>query len=292
MDAKKIKLGIPKGSLQHSTLKIFKRAGFNVEIPERSYIVKIDDSEIECFLLRPQEIPKYIEEGRLDAGISGEDWIQESRAKVVEVSDLKYAKQKMKKIRWVLAASQKSKIKTLKDLNGKTISTEVVNLARDYLKSKKIKAKVVFSWGATEVKPPKFSDAVIDLTETGISLKVHNLKILDTVFESSTIFIANKKAMQNRWKKEKIEELGLLLDGAVEGEEMVGFFMNVHQQILKKVIKALPTMKKPTVTRMPATDWYDVFAAAPKEEVRDLMPRLKKMGCEGIVEFPLNKAVL
>ena len=291
MDAKKIKLGIPKGSLQEATLKMFKRAGFDMEIPERSYIVKVDDREIECFLLRPQEIPKYIEEGKLDAGISGEDWVKESRAKVFEVSDLKYAKQKIKKIKWVLAVSKNSGIKTIKDLNGKTISSEVVNLAKDYLKKNKVKAKVVFSWGATEVKPPLFTDAVIDLTETGASLKVHNLKIIDTVFESSTMFIANKKAMLDPWKKEKIEELNLLLKGAIDSEEAAGIFLNVPQNILDKVLKCLPTLKKTTVTRIPATDFYDVFATASREEIRNLIPKLKKMGCEGIVEFPLNKMI-
>lgn len=291
MENKIIKLGIPKGSLQESTLRIFKRAGFNIEVPERSYILKIDDPEIECFMLRPQEIPKYIEEGKLDVGISGEDWIKESRAKVVEVSDLKYAKQKIKKTRWVLAVSKDSGINSVKDLAGKTISTELVNLAKDYLKKNKVKATVKFSWGATEVKPPRFADAVIDLTETGKSLEVHNLKILDTVFESSTMLIANIKTMKDSWKKEKIQSLNLLLEGAVDSERMIGLMMNVHQAILKKVLKVLPAMLKPTVTKMPNTDFYDVFTTASKKEVRILIPKLKKLGCEGIVEFRLTKVI-
>jgi ATP phosphoribosyltransferase len=291
MKNKIIKLGVPKGSLQESTLRIFKRAGFNIKIPERSYVLKMDDPEIECFMLRPQEIPRYIEEGKLDVGISGEDWIRESRAKVVEISDLKYAKQKIKKTKWVLAVSKDSKINSVKGLGGKTISTEIVNLAKDYLKKNKVKATVEFSWGATEVKPPRFADAVIDLVETGVSLEAHNLKILDTVFESSTMLIANFKAMEDSWKREKIKSLNILLEGAVEGERMTGLTLDVRRAILKKVLKVLPAMLKPTVTKMPNTDFYNVFTSASKVEIRKLVPKLKKLGCEGIVEYPLRKVI-
>ena len=200
---KKIIIGIPKGSLQNHTLTIFKLAGFNIQIPQRSYVLNIDDKEIEAYLLRPQEIPKYIEEGKLDVGISGDDWIAETNAQVAEICDLRYAKQKIKKVRWVLAVPKNSKINSIKDLKGKTIATEIVNITQDYLKKHKVKAKIKFSWGTTEVKPPRFEDAIIDLIETGLSLEMHNLKILDTVFESSTKLIANRESLKDNWKRKK-----------------------------------------------------------------------------------------
>jgi len=292
MAEKKLKLGIPKGSLQESTLRIFKKAGFNVENPSRSYFLKIDDPEIECFLLRPQEIPKYLERGKLDLGISGDECIAEAKAKVIEICDLKYAKQEIKKVKWVLAVSKDSKIKSIKDLQGKTISTEIVNLAKDYLKKNKVKAKVEFSFGATEVKPPRFADAVIDLTETGASLKAHGLKILDTVFESSTKLIANRKSWADKWKKEKIKDIAILLKGVVESDRMAGLFLHVSKDKLGRILKVLPSMKKPTVTKIAGTILYDVCIAGYKKEFRELIPLLKRMGCSGIVEFPLNKAVL
>lgn len=293
MENKKIKLGIPKGSLQEPTLNIFKRAGFDILIPEKSYLLKIDDPEIECFLLRPQEIPKYIGGGKLDAGISGEDWVAETKAKIIDVCDLRYAKQEIRKIKWVLAVSKDSAINSPKDLNGKIISTEIVNLAKEYFKKHNVRARVEFSFGATEVKPPRFADAVIDLVETGSALKAHNLKVLDTVFESSTKLWANKISWRNPWKKRKIEDLAILLKSAVGSREAVGLTMNVPQEILAKVLKTLPTaIKKPTVTKMPHINWYDVMTAVNKAEVKDLIPKLKKMGCADIVEFPFDKVIL
>jgi len=289
MEPKKIKLGVPKGSLQEYTLKIFKSAGFDIEIPERGYFFKIDDPEIECFLLRAQEIPRYIEQGKLDLGISGDDWIFETKAKVIEVCDLKYAKQEIKKVRWVLAVPEDSKIKSVKDLQGKLISTEAVNLVKDYLKKNKVKAKVEFSWGSTEVKPPRFADAIVDITETEATLRAHNLKILDTVFLSSTKLIANKAAWKNKWKKEKIEDLALSLQGAVRGEEIVNLMMHIPGEKLNRILKVLP--KSPTIKKITGEDWYDVEISCKGKENRELIPRLKRMGCQGIVEFPINKIV-
>lgn len=292
MITKKIKLAIPKGSLQEYTLKIFKLANFNVDIPERGYFLKIDDPEIECFLLRPQEIPKYVEEGKLDIGISGDDWILESGTKVIKVCDLKYGKREIGKIKWVLAVSKNSKIKSAKDLEGKVISTEIVNIVKDYLKKHKVKTKVEFSYGAAEAKPPRFADAIVDLTETGASLKAHNLKILDTVIESSTKLIANKNSWKNAWKREKIKDLALVLKGAVEAEKQVGLMMHIPTAKLKKISKILPKLKKPTVRKIIGENWYDVLINCDEKEVRELIPKLKKMGCQGIVEFPLNNIVV
>jgi len=289
MEPKKIKLGVPKGSLQEYTLKIFKSAGFDIEIPERGYFLKIDDPEIECFLLRAQEIPRYIEQGKLDLGISGDDWILETKAKVIEVCDLKYAKQEIKKVRWVLAVPEDSKIKSVKDLQGKIISTEAVNLVKNYLKKNQVKAKVEFSWGSTEVKPPRFADAIVDITETEATLRAHNLKILNTVFLSSTKLIANKATWKNKWKKEKIEDLALSLQGAVRGEEVVNLMMHIPGEKLNRILKVLP--KLPTIKKITGEDWYDVEISCKGKENRELIPRLKRMGCQGIVEFPINKIV-
>jgi len=291
MDSKKIKLGIPKGSLQEYTLKIFKSAGFDIDIPERGYFLKVDDPEIECFLLRPQEIPRYIERGKLDLGISGDDWILETKAKVIDVCDLKYAKQEIKKVRWVLAVSKDSKIKSVKDLEGKTISTEAVNLVKDYLKKNKVKAKVEFSWGTTEVKPPRFADAIVDITETGESLKAHNLKILDTLLISSTKLITNKTAWQDKWKKEKIKDIALLLQGAIKGEEVVNLMMHIPGRKLKRILRVLPKLKSPTTKKITGENWYDVTIGCKEKETRELIPKLKRMGGQGIVEWPLIKLV-
>jgi len=287
----KLRLGIPKGSLQDYTLKIFKAAGFDIEVPERGYFLKIDDPEIECFLLRPQEIPKYIGEGNLDLGISGDDWILESKAKVMEVCDLKYAKQTIKKVKWVLAVPKNSKIKSVKDLEGKTIATEAVNLVKDYLRKNKVKAKVEFSWGTTEAKPPRFSDAIVDITETGASLKAHNLKVIDTILLSSTKLITNKSARQDIWKKEKIETLSLLLQGAVRGQEAISLMFHVSKEKLNKILKFLPKFKSPTIKKIAGENWYDVITGCQKKETRELIPKLKRMGCQGIVEWPLVKIV-
>lgn len=291
MESQKLKLGIPKGSLQKYTLKIFKLAGFDIDVPKRRYFLKIDDPEIDCFLFRSQEIPKYVEKGKLDLGISGDDWILDSKAKVIKVCDLKYAKQEIKKVKWVLAIPRDSKIKSVKDLEGKIISTEIVNVVKDYLKKNKVKAKVEFSWGATEVKPTRFADAIVDLTETGASLAAHNLKILDTILESSTKLIANKKSWQNKWKKEKIKDLTLLLQGAVRGKEIVGLMIHVPGAKFKRVLKSFSKLKSSTIKKIVGEDWYDVSFSCREKDVRELIPKLKKVGCTGIVEFPLNKVI-
>jgi ATP phosphoribosyltransferase len=287
----KLKLGIPKGSLQEYTLKIFKSAGFDIEVPERKYFLKIDDPEIECFLLRPQEIPKYVEKEKLDLGISGDDWILETKAKVIEVCDLRYAKQEIKKVKWVLAVPENSKIKSVKDLEGKMISTEIVNLVKDYLKKNKVKAKVEFSWGATEVKPPRFADAIVDITETGTSIRTHNLKVIDTILVSSTKLITNETAWRDRWKREKIEDLALLLQGAVKGEEFVNLMMHVSEEKLNKILKFLPKLKSPTIKKIAGENWYDVTISCKEKDTRELIPKLKRMGCQDIVEYPLAKLV-
>lgn len=291
MNDKKLKLGIPKGSLQDYTIKIFKSAGFDVEVPERGYFLTIDDPGIECFLLRPQEIPKYVGQGKLDLGISGDDWIFESKAKVIEVCDLRYAKQKIKKVKWVLAVPENSEIKSIKDLEGKLISTEAVNLVKDYLRKNKVKARVEFSWGVTEIKPPRFADAIVDLVETGASLKAHHLKILDTVFLSSTKLITNKNAWQDKWKEEKINAISLLLQGAVRGEEVVNLIMHISGEKLNKILKILPKLEAPTVRKLAGEDWYDIAIGCGAKDTRKLIPRLKRMGCQGIVEFPVSKMI-
>lgn len=292
MENKKIKLGVPKGSLQEYTLRIFKLAGFDIEVPERGYFLKINDPEIECFLLRPQEIPKYIEKGKLDLGISGDDWIRETRAEVKEVCDLRYAKQEIKKVKWALAVPNNSKIKSVKDLRGKIISCEAVNLVKDYLKKNKVKAKVEFSWGATEVKPPRFADAIVDLIETGASLRAHNLKVIDIILESSTKLIANKKSWADRWKKEKIKDLALLLKGAVDSEEKVNLMMHVSKKNLKRILRVSPEIKSPAIKKITGEDWYDISFNCKEKKTREIIPKLKKMGCQGIVELPLNKIIL
>jgi len=291
-ETKKIILGIPKGSLQENTIQFFKEAGFDIEVPERGYFLEINDPEIDCFLLRPQEIPKYIERGKLDLGISGDECILESGARVVEICDLKYAKQKIKKVRWVLAVSADSEIKSVKDLEGKIISTEMVNLVKNYLKKNKVKARVEFSWGTTEVKPPRFADAVVDLVETGTSFRMHNLRAIDTILTSSTKLIANKDAFKNKWKREKIKEISLLLQGALRGKESVILIMHIPGEKLKKILKMLPRLKSPSVRKITGQNWYEVKVCCREKENRELIPKLKRMGAEGLVEYPLIKLVL
>ena len=226
--------------MEEHSLKIFRLAGFNITVLPRNYVLQVDDPDIEAFLIRPQEIPRYVEQGKLDIGISGKDWIVESRANVSEVCDLRYAKREIKKVKWVLAVSNDSKIKTVKDLEGKTISTEIVSIVKEYLKKNNVKAKVEFSWGATEVKPPLFADAAVDLTETEESLRAHNLKILDTVFVSSTKLVANKDSLKDPWKQDKIQSISLLLNSAVLSEEMTLFSMHVPRNKITNILKIMP----------------------------------------------------
>lgn len=293
MEEKKVlKLGIPKGSLQEKTVQLFKRAGFNVIVQERSYFPIIDDPEIEAILLRAQEMSYYVEVGVLDCGLTGEDWIQENGSDVIRVAELIYAKQQAKPVRWVLAVRENSPIKTVKDLEGKRIATELVNVTKRYLKRNKVKADVEFSWGATEVKVASgMVDAIVELTETGQSLRRHNLKIIDTVCFSTTQFIANKEAWKDNWKKEKMRNLVLLLQGALNAEFKVGLKMNVHRDNLERLLKVLPAMRNPTISQLSQPDWYAVESIVEEKVVRELIPKLKQLGAEGIIEYPLNKVI-
>lgn len=291
MKTNKLKIGLPKGSLQEATLKVFNKAGFKINVVSRSYFPYIDDEELEPLLIRAQEMSRYVEEGVLDCGITGNDWIMENGSSVEHVADLVYAKQGMKPVRWVLAVPEGSDIKTMRDLKNKRIATELVNVTRKYLSDMKINAEVEFSWGATEVKAPQLVDAIVELTETGSSLKAHNLRIVETVCTSTTQFIANKKSWKDAWKKRKIENISLLLKGAILAENKVGLKMNVSEKNLKKVIAILPAMKKPTISHLSETGWYDVDTIIDEEVVRKLIPELKSAGAQGIIEYPLNKVI-
>ena len=289
----KLKLGLPKGSLQESTIRMFNKAGYNVSVGERSYFPSIDDSEIECVLLRAQEMSRYVVDGALDCGITGNDWVEENSSDVVRAAELVYAKKNMVPVRWVLAVPDGSKIKTVKDLEGKRIATEVVNVTKKYLKKNNVSADVEFSWGATEVKVAAgLVDAIVELTETGSSLKANNLRIVDTVCLSTTQFIVNKNSWKDSAKKTKIEEIVLLLNGAIMSEGKVGLKMNVAKKNLQKVLGALPAMRKPTVSVLSDDGWCDVDTIIEEKIVRTLIPKLKAAGAEGIVEYPLNKVVL
>ena len=287
----KLKLGIPKGSLQESTIKLFKKAGFNINVSERSYFPSIDDEEIECMLIRAQEMARYVEDGILDCGLTGKDWILENNADVVEVADLIYSKTSLGKVKWVLAVPNDTKIKSVKDLQGKRIATEAVNLAKSYLKKNKVTANVEFSWGATEVKPPKLADAIIEITETGSSLRNNNLKIIDVVLESNTKLIANKQAWKDSKKRKKLEIMKMLLVGAIISEEKVGLKMNVNKKDVNKIIKVLPALKKPTISGLVNDSFVAIDTIVDEKIVRDLIPKLKEAGASGIVEYPLNKII-
>ncbi|MDP2913425.1 MAG: ATP phosphoribosyltransferase [Candidatus Omnitrophota bacterium] len=287
----KLKLGIPKGSLQEATVRMFKKAGFYIGISERSYFPSIDDDEIEVILFRAQEMSKYVEDGILDIGITGNDWIMENSSRVVKVADLIYAKQSMRPVRWVLAVPQESKIKTVKDLNGKKVATELVNVTKKYLKDNKVRASVEFSWGATEVKVVIGVDAIVEVTETGSSLRANKLREVATVCESTTQFIANRKSWMIPWKRNKIENLALLLKGAIAAEEKVGLKMNVAKKDLKEVLAILPSMKKPTISHLSDPEWLDVDTIIDEKVVKYLIPELKRAGAQGIIEYPLNKVI-
>ncbi|PIU42257.1 MAG: ATP phosphoribosyltransferase [Candidatus Omnitrophica bacterium CG07_land_8_20_14_0_80_42_15] len=287
----KLKLGIPKGSLQDATVAIFAKAGFKVSVDKRSYFPDIDDQEIELMLFRAQEMSRYVENGVLDCGITGADWIIENNSKVVKVADLSYAKQTLSQVRWVLAVPHDSKMKSVKDLKGKRIATELVKVTEKYLKKNKVNAEVEFSWGATEAKVGIGVDAIVELTETGRSLRANNLKIIDTICYSTTEFIANKKSWENPWKKDKIENLVLLVKGAIAAQEKVGLKMNVAEKDLKAVLKLLPAMKRPTISALAQEGWLDVDTIIDEKTARVLIPQLKKAGAQGIIEYPLNKAI-
>jgi ATP phosphoribosyltransferase len=288
----KLKLGIPKGSLENATVELFRRAGFTITTSSRSYFPGIDDPEIECMLIRAQEMARYVEDGILDAGLTGRDWVEENEADVVAVADLVYAKQSFGKVRWVLAVPEASSFLGVNDLEGKVIATELVQTTRRYLAAHGVKAKVEFSWGATEVKPPVLADAIVEVTETGSSLRANKLKIIDTVLESNTQLIANKGAWHDERKRRKLEDMKMLLDGAINAMGKVGLMLNVHKDNLAEVLKVLPALKRPTISHLSDEEWLAVNTILDEATVRDIIPRLKQAGGEGIVEYPLNKIVL
>lgn len=293
MKDKILKLGLPKGSLQESTFKMLKKAGFNVNLSSsRSYFPSVDDVQIQATLLRAQEMSRYVQDGALDCGITGNDWILENKSDVVRVTDLTYAKQSLNKVRWVLAVPQDSGIKKVKDLEGKRIATELVNVTKDYFKKNKVKVEVEFSWGATEVKVSGgLVDAIVELTETGSSLRANKLVEIATLCESTTQFIANKNAYKDSWKKAKMEQVALLLQGAIAAEEKVGLKMNVKKENLKKVIAKLPALKKPTISGLSDDGWFAIETIIDEKVVRVLIPALKAAGACGIIEYPLNKVI-
>jgi ATP phosphoribosyltransferase len=288
----KLKLGIPKGSLENATIDLFRRAGFAITTTSRSYFPGIDDPEIECMLIRAQEMARYVEDGILDAGLTGRDWVEENESQVVAVADLIYAKQSFGKVRWVLAVPESSAFHSVQDLEGRIIATELVSTTRRYLASHGVKAKVEFSWGATEVKPPVLADAIVEVTETGSSLRANNLKIIDTVLESNTQLIANRDSWDDPAKRRKLEDIKMLLDGAINALGKVGLMLNVHRKDLAGVLGVLPALKRPTISHLSDEDWMAVNTILDESTVRDIIPRLKQAGAQGIVEYPLNKIVL
>jgi ATP phosphoribosyltransferase len=288
----KLKLGIPKGSLENATIDLFRRAGYNITTSSRSYFPAIDDPEIECMLIRAQEMARYVEDGILDAGLTGRDWIEEGEADVQPVADLIYAKQSFGKVRWVLAVPEASGFTSVKDLEGKIIATELVATTKRYLAANGVKAKVEFSWGATEVKPPVLADAIVEVTETGSSLRANKLKIIDTLLESNTQLIANCKSWQDAWKRRKLEDMKMLLEGAISALGKVGLMLNVHKDQIDAVLKVLPALKRPTISHLSDDDWLAVNTILDESTVRDIIPRLKQAGAQGIVEYPLNKIVM
>jgi ATP phosphoribosyltransferase len=294
MKDNKLKLGLPKGSLQEASFRMFKKAGFNVSLPsERSYFPSIDDKEIEPILLRAQEMSRYVQDGALDCGITGNDWILENKSDdVVRVTDLMYAKQSLNKVRWVLAVPECSGITSVSQLNNKRIATELVNVTNEFFKKHKVNVDVEFSWGATEVKVSAgLVDAIVELTETGRSLRANKLVEIATICESTTQFIANKAAYKDAWKRDKMEQIAVLLRGAIAAEEKVGLKMNCRKKDIKKISGLLPALKNPTISSLSTTGWFAIETIIDERIVRNLIPALKKAGAEGIIEYPLNKVI-
>jgi ATP phosphoribosyltransferase len=293
-----LKLGIPKGSLEDSTIQLFARAGFNIYVSSRSYFPAIDDPEIECMLIRAQEMARYVSDGVLDAGLTGQDWIAEHEAgngrtgAIESLADLIYAKQSFGKVRWVLAAPEDSPVRSAKDLEGKTVATELVRVTRAYFERQRVNVNVEFSWGATEVKPPMLADAIVEVTETGSSLRANRLRIIDTLMESNTQLIANKIALADPWKRTKLENIALLLKAAIEAQGRVGLMLNVRREDLATILSLLPALQRPTISALSDEAWVAVNTIIEERTVRDLIPRLKAAKAQGIVEYPLNKIVL
>ncbi|OGR84115.1 MAG: ATP phosphoribosyltransferase [Elusimicrobia bacterium RIFCSPLOWO2_01_FULL_64_13] len=287
----RLKLGLPKGSLQESTIELFRKAGIRIRSTERSYFPASDDEELDIMMVRSQEMAPYVEEGTFDAGLTGYDWIVETNARVREVCELVYAKSGFRPVRWVLAVPENSKIRSVKDLRGKKIATEAVNMVKKYLARNKVKAKVEFSWGATEAKAGTLVDAIVELTETGSSLRANHLKIVDEVLSSSTRFIANDAALRDPWKKRKIENIAILLKGALEAEGMVGLKMNLEEKDLSGIMSILPALKKPTISRLTLPGWIAIEVILEEKTVKKILPELKRAGAQGIIEYPLNKVI-
>jgi ATP phosphoribosyltransferase len=287
-----LKLGIPKGSLQDATVDLFARAGWKITLSSRSYVPSIDDDEIECLLVRAQEMARYVETGALDAGITGHDWVVETGAAVDELVELVYAKQRLSRVRWVLAVPEDSPIRVPRDLDGKVIATEVVHITQKYLERHGAKARVEFSWGATEVKVPQLADAIVEVTETGSSLRANRLRVVDTVLESATVFIMNRAAARDVWKREKAANLILMLQGAIDAASKVGLMLNVRREDLAGVLGVLPALKNPTISTLSDPEWVAVNTIIEESVVRKILPKLKAAKAQGIVEYPLNKIVL
>ncbi len=288
----RLKLGIPKGSLQEATLDLFARAGWRITLGSRSYVPAIDDPEIECLLVRAQEVARYVETGALDGGITGHDWVVETGSAVEELAELVYAKQRLGRVRWVLAVPEDSPVHGPQDLAGKVIATEVVRITEAYLRRHGVAARVEFSWGATEVKVPQLADAIVEVTETGTSLRANRLRIVDTVLESATVFVMNRAAAADRWKREKADSLILMLQGAIAAANKVGLLLNVRRDDLAGILGILPALKKPTVAQLSDPEWVAVNTIIEESVVRQILPRLKAANAQGIVEYPLNKIVL
>ncbi len=287
----KLKFGLPKGSLQESSLQLLGKAGFHFSVSSRSYFPSVDDDELDGILIRAQEIPRYVEDGVFDAGLTGHDWILENESDVVSVCDLIYSKQSMRKVKWVLAVHEDSPVKTVKDLEGKRIATEVVNLTKQYLAKHGVKAAVEFSWGATEVKTPDLVDAIVEVTETGSSLRANKLRIVDVVLESNTKLIANKASWADPWKREKIENMAMLLEGAINAGSKVGLKMNLRKSDLPTILALIPALRNPTVSHLADEEWIALETILEEVVVRKIIPQLKRAGAEGIIEYPLNKVI-
>ena len=292
MSSQSLILGLPKGSLQNATLDLFEKAGWNIYVSSRSYKPTSDDKELELRLIRAQEIGRYVDHGFLDCGITGKDWIAENRADVEVICDLAYSRASTNPTRWVLVVPEDSPIQTVQDLEGKRIATESVGLTNDFLKSKGVNAEVEFSWGATEVKVPELVDAIVDVTETGSSLRANKLRIIDTLMESFPQFVANKNAYKDEWKRQKLERIGMLLKAAQAARDVVGLKMNVPSEDLDKLLEKLPALRNPTVSKLAVDNWVAIETVLEESVVRTLIPELKSLGAEGIIEYPLNKLVL
>jgi ATP phosphoribosyltransferase len=287
----RLKLGIPKGSLQDSTVELFAKAGWRITISSRSYFPGIDDPEIECMLVRAQEMPRYVESGALDAGLTGKDWIIETGAEVQQIGELVYSKTGLGRVRWVLAVAEDSPYQSVKDLAGKVIATEAVHMTEKYLEEHGVKARVEFSWGATEVKVPQLADAIVEVTETGASLRANHLRIVDTLMDSATVFVANRAAAQDAWKSAKIADMMMLLDGAIKAYNRVGLMLNVRRVDLESVLSALPALRNPTIAELSDPGWVAINTIIEEKTARQIIPKLKAARAEGIVEYPLNKVV-